>query len=417
MKSEKRLHFHSDCYFFAGSERGLPLLWGSDKLQRRYRVSFSFRDSPRYHEEMSSYLTDDVLLTPLPFRTHRKCRLTGKTSAAKRTRNNKDVRQAFFHGVFARYPGLVLDAFHLFRIFRCVRPDVVHLNNGGYPGAPSVRAAAIAARLAGCRKVVMTVNNVAYPYRSIGRFLDYPVDQLVKFCVSRFVTASSEARDALISALNLGDSHVLQIANAVCDPKIVHPPELVRQKFNVAEGVILVGLVGLLEERKGHRDLLESLATLFSQNPQLQTQIRVWFVGDGPLEDSLRNEVQIKDMCEVVHFLGYRLDYLDLINSMDILVVPSTHHEDSPLASIEAMALSKPVVATRVGALVDQVVDGETGYLVDAHDTTEMRHRLSELISDSRKRRKFGAAGRDRYLKSFSPGRFVDDYMRLYRSL
>ena len=141
----------------------------------------------------------------------------------------------------------------------------------------------------------------------------------------------------------------------------------------------------------------------------------VWFVGDGEEEVALRESVVIRGLSDVVQFLGYRRDPLDLIGAMDIVVLPSLSNEDSPFATIEAMALGKPVVATTVAGLKEQVVDGVTGFLVRPGDHNELAQRIVLLIESADVRRSLGEAGHERYLRYFSPDVFVARYLDLYQ--
>jgi glycosyltransferase involved in cell wall biosynthesis len=261
----------------------------------------------------------------------------------------------------------------------------------------------------------MVVNNIALPYRSMGRKIDYPLDQIVKFCTHYFVTSSIEARQSLISVLRLEESRVTQISNAVIEPAIKLSSEEVRKNHDVDEGVTIVGVVAVLEARKGHSFFIESLEALLAAAPQTRSKIQVWLVGDGSLELTLKDHVFQQGLGDTVQFLGYRHDHLDLVNAMDIVVLPSLRNEDSPLATIEAMALSKPVLASKVAGLSEQVLHGKTGYLVEPGNSADLGRRLEQLIEDKNLRESFGMAGRQRYERHFSPSRFVSQYMDLYR--
>ena len=100
-------------------------------------------------------------------------------------------------------PLFIYEVIVLRRLFQKIKPDILHLNNGGYPAALSVRAAAIAGKLASVPKIVMVVNNLAVDYNSVSRFIDYPVDRLVANSVHLFITGSGGSE--LQSVLSLPD--------------------------------------------------------------------------------------------------------------------------------------------------------------------------------------------------------------------
>jgi glycosyltransferase involved in cell wall biosynthesis len=125
-------------------------------------------------------------------------------------------------------------------------------------------------------------------------------------------------------------------------------------------------------------------------------------------------DLQLK---EIVSFFGYRFDYLQWIESMDLLVVPSTFAEDFPLASLEAMALGKPLVASALAGLNEQVVPGETGYLVPPGNITMLAAALERLVDSPAERAQMGARAHERYLKEYVPSIFLERYLALYSEL
>jgi len=103
---------------------------------------------------------------------------------------------------------------------------------------------------------------------------------------------------------------------------------------------------------------------------------------------------------EVVHVLGERSDVPDLIAAADVVCLTSSF-EGLPMTVLEAMALSRPVVATRVGGIPDAVTDGRTGRLVPPGDTDAFAEALIELARVPALRRTMGEAAsvdyRERY--------------------
>lgn len=82
-----------------------------------------------------------------------------------------------------------------------MKPDILHINNGGYPAAQSALAAAIAGNISGVPKVVMVINNMAMDYKHYSRWIDYPLDRIFVACVNVFITGSSQAAQKLKSVL------------------------------------------------------------------------------------------------------------------------------------------------------------------------------------------------------------------------
>lgn len=411
-----RLHFHSDCEFFAGSERPLPLIWDDPRVRDEYEVTLSYRQSARYEEGLHLYLAEGMVVYPIVSAPPLGSSASSAIHQASSLRHRVLRRTQGVWELLLRYPRFTVDVIRMIGVFRQIRPSVAHLNNGGYPGARSVRAAAVAARLTGCPRIVMVVNNIAHPYSTVGRLVDLPLDLLVRRCTDTFVTASTDAREALISVLRLSEERVVQIPNAVPTPQPTIDPETLRTSIGIGDETIVVGVVALLEARKGHRVLLAALEKLNSGEAPVGHRVTTWIVGDGELRDELMREVEARGLRDSIDFLGYRDDYVNLMAAMDIVLLPSLRNEDSPLSTLEAMALAKPVVASAVAGLSEQVLDGVTGYLVNPGDADALANRLAQLVNGDSERARLGAAGRQRYEGEFSPVLFVERYLGLYSS-
>jgi glycosyltransferase involved in cell wall biosynthesis len=114
-----------------------------------------------------------------------------------------------------------------------------------------------------------------------------------------------------------------------------------------------------------------------------------------------------------VRFLGRRDDVADLLAACDVFVLPS-RREGLGVAALEAMALARPVVASRVGGLAEAVEDGRTGLLVGPGDTAALAAALARLLREPELRARLGAAGPARVAEDHSVSRLVESYEALY---
>ncbi len=149
---------------------------------------------------------------------------------------------------------------------------------------------------------------------------------------------------------------------------------------------------GRLSPEKGVLELLEAAQGL-----------NLVVAGDGPLRDrvpSARGFVQ--------H------DELQQLYARAAVVACPSRREGFGVACLEAMAHGRPVVATRVGGLLDLVVDGETGIVVPPRDPTALRSALERLLADADLRRRLGTAGRDRARSHFSWEKVTDATLAAY---
>jgi len=126
--------------------------------------------------------------------------------------------------------------------------------------------------------------------------------------------------------------------------------------------------------------------------------------GQGDEADALRAQAVELGVADRIEFPG-RLPHervVELLQSLDLAVTPSTCQESFGVAAIEASACELPVVATRVGGVSEAVLDGETGLLVPPGDPGALADACLELLADPERRQRMGQAGR-RFVQSAYP--------------
>jgi glycosyltransferase involved in cell wall biosynthesis len=142
----------------------------------------------------------------------------------------------------------------------------------------------------------------------------------------------------------------------------------------------------------------------------------VLLVGEGHLRAELSKHAAELGVSSAVRLLGHRADARMLLDAADVFVLPSLH-EGMPLAAMEAMDASLPVVGTDVIGTAEVVADGETGLLVPPRDPGALATALGALLSDPDLRARYGAAARRRYLQHFTSARMAADTAAVYDSL
>lgn len=294
--------------------------------------------------------------------------------------------------------------------FRALRPGVVHVNNGGYPGALGCRAAVVAARLAGARAVLVSHNQtrlISFP-RDL---LEWPVDRLVAACANRLVTATDRASISISNRLS-GERRVIRDGVPAASPS--RPRDEVRRELGLRPEEVVCVTTALFEERKGHAVLVEAAAELESRDLPPR---RFVLVGDGAERPRIEALVRERGLKDRFLFLGQRADARDVAAAGDVFVLPSIHSEDMPLAILDAMALGRPVVSTRLAGIPEEVEDGATGLLSEPGDAASLAAALERLIRDAALRTSMGEAGRRRFMERFEITAMARAYASLYREL
>ena len=287
--------------------------------------------------------------------------------------------------------------------FRREKVDVIHAHNQEDSLVP-----AAAACVAGVPVSVLTWH-LPYPFRNRlrGRLI-------LALLQKRLIAVSGSVSD--MHTENGISPEKIEVIHHGTDIEAFHTltadaPAL-RAKLGLAPEDLAVGIVGRVAVEKGHRVLFEALRLLADRHPCLRAVV----VGNGPDMPGLRRDLAAMGIAkkEVV-FTGFRDDVNGVAAALDIVAVPSVWPEPSSPAILQAMALGKPVVASRVGGTPELVVDGETGLLVPVSDPVALAEALSRLADDPTERRRMGEAGRARAAAQFSLRRMVDSVEALYR--
>jgi glycosyltransferase involved in cell wall biosynthesis len=179
--------------------------------------------------------------------------------------------------------------------------------------------------------------------------------------------------------------------------------------FWLPKGAALVGNVAALTGEKGHATLIAAAARVVRELPDT----RFLIVGEGELRSDLERQIKDLGLDRHVFLTGFRADAVSLMKSFTIFAMSSTA-EGLGSAVLEAMACSRPVVATRAGGIPEAVVDGKTGLLVPPQDAPAMASALTELLRDQARRDRFAQAGRQRVEEAFSVDRLVAGTAKVY---
>lgn len=385
----------------------LSALFADEQLRACYDMSFSYRYSRVYE---AGFLAN-IPVFPAHAFPLRIPDFNGQVKSI-RWRPLRILVLVLGYALLIRQWYVLWNTIVLYRLLRKRDIDVLHINNGGYPGAGSCTSAVFAARLAGIRSIVYVVNNIAIPYSSILRWPEYLFDRMVACWVTRFVTGSLFAAQQLKRVLRLPADKITNIPNGLTPPQHCAEPNATRTAVR-GNGRFLVVVAAVLEERKGHIYLLRALDLLRSRGVPLPLIV---FVGSGSQTGALRAFVARAGLHDDVCFVGHqdRREYLNFLAAADTVVLPSIGQEDFPNVVIEAMSLGKPVVGTRVAGIPEQVEDGHTGFLVLPKDIVGLADSLQRLNADPDLRLSLGRAGYERFRREFLSSIVVHRYRFLY---
>jgi glycosyltransferase involved in cell wall biosynthesis len=285
------------------------------------------------------------------------------------------------------------------RALRRLEPDLLHthLVHADVYGA-------LAARLTHTPFVSTRHNDDRY---QLGPFRY--VDRTFASGAQRLIAISDAVRRFLVTA-GLPDKKFETIHYGL-DEMPALPSEVTPNAAGVPDRAPLALAIGRLIEQKDHATLLRAFARVHEHQPAAHLAI----LGEGPLRSDTETLARELGLEGVVHLPG-RLETRDWLERADVFV-HSSRWEGFGIVLLEAMLAGLPIAATRVSAVPEIVVDGETGALVGPGDAPALAAALEGLLADPKQGRALGEAGRRRARSEFSVSRMADATLALYDSL
>jgi glycosyltransferase involved in cell wall biosynthesis len=255
--------------------------------------------------------------------------------------------------------------------------------------------------------VVRTFHN----FRSVKR------DRVTRWLYRRTATAFvvSHQIAARCREVGLSAERVVWIPGAADLPRfdVAADPAPIREEFKLGRAPTIVS-VSRLAPNRGHELLLSAFRLLLAAIPDA----RLLLVGKGETRPGLEQLVTEMGLADRVIFTGYRdRDLPAVLAAADCFALMASGSDESCRAALEAMAAARPIVARRVGALPETVVEGQTGLLVDDDRPESVAAALAAVLGDPARARAMGLAGRRRAEQEFSPDRSVTLVEHAYRSL
>jgi sugar transferase (PEP-CTERM/EpsH1 system associated) len=306
-------------------------------------------------------------------------------------------------------PGhLVRDYPRLYRLFRQLRPEVVHTRNlAALEAVVPAWAAGVPVRIHGEHGW-----NREDPDGSRRRY--HYVRALYRPFVSRYVALSRHLEDYLERQVRVPPHRVSQIYNGV-DTERFRPGQT-RERiagcpFGHADDFV-AGWVGRMDPVKD----LPSLLRGFARATQgAASRLRLVLVGDGPMRQAVERLVEQHGLRERVWLAGERADVAEIMRGLDCFILPSLG-EGISNTILEAMATRLAIVATRVGGNAELIEPGMTGLLVPPGDSDALADALARYSGDRAMARRHAKAARRVAENRFSLSRMVADYCSLYET-
>lgn len=134
------------------------------------------------------------------------------------------------------------------------------------------------------------------------------------------------------------------------------------EKTYMPNGVLRIGIIGQILERKGHEDVLAAIALLTAN---IKCVLLIFGTGDESYIRKLKNIIAERQLTSYVEWKGFEVDKHKVYDSIDVVVAATRNDEPFALIALEAGAYKVPVIATCSGGFVESIIDGQTGFIID----------------------------------------------------
>jgi glycosyltransferase involved in cell wall biosynthesis len=252
--------------------------------------------------------------------------------------------------------------------------------------------------------------NVGYTRKKLYRAFDFCGER----CVDRFIVVSAQLKHMLISKRGLPPSKVALVYNGVEveDYSRCEGGQEKRKRWGFEKETPVVGAIGRLVWQKGFKYFVRAAEMISKSVPAAKFVI----VGDGPLRKQIEEEIRILSLEDKFILTGFAKDIRPALSIFDVLVIPSIL-EGFPMVTLEAMAMGKPIVASRIDGITEQIRNGDNGILVASKKEEDLAQAVISLLQDKTLQVRIGDAGKREVLEKFSVERMVSETEAIYRSL
>jgi glycosyltransferase involved in cell wall biosynthesis len=314
---------------------------------------------------------------------------------------------------FRSLPGIL-------RLVRRERIDVIHIN-----GTPIDKLHGQLAALL-CRKpVVSTLHGPRWRpgprWRLFKHRIRETAEHVLDPCTTRRVVAVSdyvlESWRPYLESRHVPRERLLVNRNGV--PTAAFAPEehreeiaRLRRELEIEDTYPILITIGRLDANKA----IEFLVRMMARVCERWTEARLYIVGEGPAEESLRSEIAMRELARNVVLLGRRDDVAALLGMSDVFVFSSLS-EGLPLAVLEAMAACLPVVAFRLPGLDPLIENGVQGFQVEPGDAEALAERVLEVVADRQRAESMGRAGRQRVVEEYDLAESVQRLEQVYEEV
>ena len=299
----------------------------------------------------------------------------------------------------------------LSNIIRNKNIDIVHCQ-GGRGGFFS--------RIAAGKAKAPVISTVAMPVEGFNvgilkKLFYVSLDRYSERFVDKFIVVNEELKKRLIEKHMVPPERVVKIYNGIeIDEYIpdIEAAKSIRQELNIDNNTMLIATIGRLAWQKGLSYFVHAAKDI----TKIYHNIKFLIVGEGEEKEILENLVRKLDIEKKVIFTGLRKDIRNILNAIDIFVLPSIR-EGQPIVLLEAMAMQKPIVASAIEGVQETVEDGLSALLVSPRNPQQLTEAIDTLLNNREKGDELGQAARKTACSKFNIKDKIEQHQCLYETI
>ncbi|MDQ1141144.1 glycosyltransferase family 4 protein [Pedobacter agri] len=213
----------------------------------------------------------------------------------------------------------------------------------------------------------------------------------------------------------INTTNINRIYNGIDTSIYTRSEGLLRKELNLKETDLVIGMIGRVNHWKGQDFFIDIARQILNHEPDTKFIIAGdAYPGNEHLVNKMLDRLNNELPPQSVFYIGYRTDIPSILKSIDIFVLPSILPDPFPTVILEAMASSKPVVATNHGGALEMVAHMETGIIIPHDNVEESAGEILKLIRDREKMVTMGELGNIRINTLFSLEKFRESILRLF---
>ncbi len=297
-----------------------------------------------------------------------------------------------------------LSFWKLFKILKIERPHIIHTHNT-QPLLDGVTAAMLA------RVPVRIHTDHAREFPDKKRYMY--AEWLLSHFTDKMIAVSESTKADLVKYEKINPDKIEVIHNGIDGDKYLNKIDVKKKKKELRlddRFSPVLGFVGRLSSEKGLTYLLKAIKLLTNDF----NNILLIIAGEGELLDDLKSETRELGIESNVSFLGPRHDISEILQLLDIFILPS-EREGLSLVLIEASAASLPIIATDVGGNRQVVGDGKNGFVVKPKDATSLYKAIREIIMNKNLQKEFAQYSFEMFKNNFTMEKMIKKYETIYQ--